>query len=150
VRGCKSSRCGLKVTEVEDIVYKAMKEHIKEFEIARKNDNTPSTEEDRIKAEILRIDNETAKLMEKLADADTVLFNYIQDRITLLHNNKNEYEKELMLVERKIKKVNTKPLIDPLNKWEKLSVEEKNQLAMLMIDKVFLSKENGVDIRFSF
>lgn len=75
--------------------------------------------------------------MEKLADADEVLFGYIQDRIKVLHGNKTEYEKSLMLMERKIIKVNTKPLIDPLNKWGELTVQEKNQLAMLMIDKIF-------------
>ena len=60
------------------------------------------------------------------------------------------YEKSLMLMERKIKKVNTKPLIEPLNRWDELTVEEKNQLAMLMIDKIYLSNEKGVEIRFSF
>lgn len=39
-------------------------------------------------------------------------------------------------MERKIKKVNTKPLIELLNRWEELTFEEKNQLAMLMIDKI--------------
>ena len=72
------------------------------------------------------------------------------DRIKVLHSNKTEYEKSLMLMERKIKKVNTKPLIEPLNRWDELTVEEKNQLAMLMIDKIFLSNEKGVEIRFSF
>lgn len=102
-----------------------MKAHIEEFEVAKKNERKPSTEEDRLKAEILKIDSETAKLMEKLADADEVLFGYIQDRIKVLHSNKTEYEKSLMLMERKIKKVNTKPLIEPLNRWDELTVEEK-------------------------
>ena len=53
-------------------------------------------------------------------------------------------------MERKIKKVNTKPLIEPLNRWDELTVEEKNQLAILMIDKIYLSNEKGVEIRFSF
>uniref|UniRef100_UPI0026EB4557 zinc ribbon domain-containing protein n=1 Tax=Ruminococcus flavefaciens TaxID=1265 RepID=UPI0026EB4557 len=150
VRGCDSSRIKLKVKDVEQSVYTAMKAHIEEFEVAKKNESKPSTEEDRLKAEILKIDSETAKLMEKLADADEVLFGYIQDRIKVLHSNKTEYEKSLMLMERKIKKVNTKPLIEPLNRWDELTVEEKNQLAMLMIDKIFLSNEKGVEIRFSF
>lgn len=68
-----------------------MKAHIEEFEVAKKNESKPSTEEDRLKAEILKIDSETAKLMEKLADADEVLFGYIQDRIKVLHSNKTEY-----------------------------------------------------------
>ncbi len=150
VRGCDSSRIKLKVKDVEQSVYTAMKSHIEEFEVAKKNESKPSTEEDRLKAEILKIDSETAKLMEKLADADEVLFGYIQDRIKVLHSNKTEYEKSLMLMERKIKKVNTKPLIEPLNRWDELAVEEKNQLAMLMIDKIYLSNEKGVEIRFSF
>ena len=150
VRGCDSSRIKLKVKDVEQSVYTAMKADIEEFEVSKKNESKSSTEEDRLKAEILKIDSETAKLMEKLADADEVLFGYIQDRIKVLHSNKTEYEKSLMLMERKIKKVNTKPLIEPLNRWDELTVEEKNQLAMLMIDKIFLSNEKGVEIRFSF
>ena len=150
VRGCQSSSIKLKVAEVEEAVYTAMKEHIAEFEIARKSESKPSTEEDKLRAEMLRIDNETAKLMEKLADADEILFGYIQDRITLIHKTKMECEKNLMLMERKIKKINTQPLIKPLNRWNELTIEEKNQLASLMIDKIYLSTESGVDVKFSF
>lgn len=88
--------------------------------------------------------------MEKLADADSVLFGYIQDRINNLNNSKKEYEKSLFLVERKVKKVCTKPLLEPLKKWDSLSLEEKNQLALAVIDKVYLSAENGIDIHFAF
>lgn len=150
VRGCKSCKCGLRVNEVEDAVFKAMKEHIEEYEISKKEKKQISTEEDKVRAEILKIDTEIAKLMEKVADADTVLFKFIQDRITLLSSNKNEYEKSLMLMERKVKRVSTKPLLDPLNKWDTLTMEEKNQLAKMVIDKIYLSKENGIEIQFSF
>lgn len=63
----------MNVDEVEAIVYNDMKEHIEEFEIARKIEKKPSTEADKIRSEILKIEAETAKLMEKLADADEVL-----------------------------------------------------------------------------
>ncbi len=96
------------------------------------------------------IDTEIAKLMEMFADEYTFIFKFIVDRITLLSNNKNEYEKSLMLMERKVKRVSTKPLLDPLNKWDTLTMEEKNQLAKMIIDKIYLSKENGIEIQFSF
>ena len=88
--------------------------------------------------------------MEKLADADEVLFGYIQDRIGKLHGTKNELEKKLMLVDRRVKKIDTKPLLDPLNRWDTLTVEEKNNLARMMIEKIYISTEKGVDIHYYF
>ena len=64
--------------------------------------------------------------------------------------NKVEYKKSLMLMERKIKKVNTKPLIEPLNRWDELSMEEKNALAKVMIDRIDVTDEDGINIHFSF
>lgn len=150
VRGCQSSGIKLNVDEVEAIVYNDMKEHIEEFEIARKIEKKPSTEADKIRSEILKIESETAKLMEKLADADEVLFGYIQNRIGTLHSTKNELEKKLMLVDRRVKKIDTTPLLGPLNKWETLTVEEKNNLARMMIEKIYISVEKGVIIHYYF
>ena len=139
----------MNVDQVEELVYSDMKEHIEAFEIARKADKKPSTEVDKIHSEILKIEVETSKLMEKLADADDVLFGYIQDRIGKLHNTK-KLEKKLMLVDRRVKKIDTKPLLDPLNRWDTLTVEEKNSLARMMIEKIYISTEKGVDIHYYF
>ena len=125
-------------------------EHIYTLTTAAYYRGNSITVEDKIRTEILKIDTEIGKLMEKLADADSVLFGYIQDRINNLNNSKKEYEKSLFLVERKVKKVCTKPLLEPLKKWDSLSLEEKNQLALAVIDKVYLSAENGIDIHFAF
>lgn len=131
-------------------MYSDMKEHLEAFEIARKADKKPSTEVEKLRSEILKIEAETSKLMEKLADADEVLFGYIQDRIGKLHSTKNELEKKLMLVDRRVKKIDTKPLLDPLNRWNTLTVEEKNNLARMMIEKIYISTEKGVDIHYYF
>ena len=63
---------------------------------------------------------------------------------------KNELEKKLMLVDRRVKKIDTKPLLDPLNRWDTLTVEEKNSLARMMIEKIYISTEKGVDIHYYF
>ena len=68
-------------------------------------------------------------LIDRLIDADDVLFGYIQEKISELHAKKNEYEKQLLLIERRVKKIDTKPLIEPLNRWDDLSMEEKNKIS---------------------
>lgn len=78
------------------------------------------------------------------------LFEYIQDRIGKLHSTKNELEKKLMLVDRRVKKIDTKPLLDPLNRWDTLTVEDKNSLARMMIEKIYISVEKGVIIHYYF
>lgn len=127
-----------------------MREHISEFEVAKNSSTGKSSEAEKIKAELLRIETDTKKLIDRLIDADDVLFGYIQDRISELHAKKNEYEKQLLLIERRVKKINTKPLIEPLNRWDELSMEEKNALAKAMINRVDITDEEGIKIHFSF
>jgi hypothetical protein len=50
---------------------------------------------------------------------------------------------------RKRRKVDTAPLTDPMSRWDDLTNEEKHTLAITMIEVVYISDENGVDIRFS-
>jgi hypothetical protein len=152
IKGCSIETEHLKIrpNDVEKAVFEAMKEHISEFEISKSSKGNKSSEAEKIKAELLRIETDTKKLIDRLADADDVLFGYIQDRISELHNKKNEYEKQLLLIERKVKKIDTKPLIDPLNKWDKLTMEEKNALAKVMIDRIDITDEDGINIHFSF
>ena len=67
---------------MERAVYKAMKEHISEFEVAKNSSANKSSEAERIKAELLRIEADTKKLIDRLIDADDVLFGYIQEKIS--------------------------------------------------------------------
>lgn len=150
VKGCIKRRIQMRIEDIEDMVYKAMVEHISEFKITKSKANNKSAEAEKIKAEILRIETETRKLIDKLPDADNVLFEYIQGRITELHTAKQEYENKLLNVERKVKHIDTKPLIDPLNRWNELTRNEQNDVARIMIDKVLISDETGIDIHFSF
>ena len=144
-------RFTIRPSDTEEAVFEAMKKHLDEFEVAKNSKGNRSAEAEKIHAELLRIETDTNKLMNRLIDADDVLFEYIQKKITTeLHNKKNEYEKQLMMIERKVKKVDTKPLREPLDRWDELSMEEKNEVAKTMIDKIYISDETGLDIHFSF
>ncbi len=87
--------------------------------------------------------------MDKLPKADNVLFGYIQSRIAELHEKKTALEKKLNQRQRKQKEIDTKPLSEPLKKWDSLSLEEKREVAATMIEVVRVSDENGIEIEFS-
>jgi len=146
---CIKSRLKLKPDDIEQAVYEAMKERLETLNIAKKENSKPDTETENTKAEILRINEEIRKLMDKLADADSVLFDYINERVSALHGRKTSLEEKLQAKDRKHKKIDIKPLEEPMNRWQELSVDEKHDIAVTMIDVIYLSDENGIDIHFS-
>lgn len=149
VNGCPTATLKTRPKTVEDAVLQAMRERIDSLVIAKKTAETPDEECENVKAEILRIEDEIHKLMDRLANADDVLFDYIQQRVKALHEQKSEHEKKLRTKERKHKAIDTKPLIEPMSRWDSLTVHEKHELAVTMIDVVLVSDETGIDIKFS-
>lgn len=147
--GCVKKRLRIRPDDVEAIAYQAMKERLNQFNIAKAEKQEADAESEAIKAEIVRADEEIRKLMDKLADADSVLFGYIQDRVKSLHDKKSDLEEKLRAKARKHKEIDTTPLTDPMARWDTLSVDEKHALAVTMIDVVYVSDEFGVDIHFS-
>jgi DNA invertase Pin-like site-specific DNA recombinase len=139
----------LKPDQVEDIVYKEMCKRVKQLVIAKHESTKPDPETESLRTEIIKVDEDINKLMDKLVDADDVLFKYIQDKISKLHEKKSELEKKIQTKSRKRKAIDTKPLEEPMSHWGELTVQEKHNLAMMMIDVVYVSDENGVEVVFS-
>jgi len=147
--GCVKKHLKIRPDTVEQVVYEAMKKRLENLVISKREQVKPDTEDDSIKADIIRLDDEIRKLMDKLAEADKVLFDYIQDRVKLLHARKSELEEKLRTKARKHKEIDTTPLADPMSRWDSLTNDEKHALAVTMIDVVYVSDEMGIDIRFS-
>ena len=149
VNSCRKSMLALRPKTLEDTVFKAMCERIEHLVIAKKAAQTPDSETENIKSEIQRKEDEIHKLMDKLANADPVLFEYIQQRVKSLHEQKSDLESRLRTKERKHKSIDTAPLTEPLSKWDELTVQEKHDVAVTMIDSVIVSDETGIEIKFS-
>ena len=147
--GCIKKRIKPRPDEVEEIVFNAMKERLENLVIAKTEKRNPDAESENIKTEIIRIDKEICKLMDKLAHVNNVLFEYIQERVNKLHSEKSDLEDKLRAKARKHKEVDTTPLSDQMNRWESLTVEEKHSLATTMIDVIYVSDEHGIEIEFS-
>lgn len=147
--GCLRQTWSTRPDDVEQAVFKAMNERIKTLEIAKKKREKPSAEVEKINTELAACDEEIRDLMGKLPKADNVLFDYIQNRIAELHGKKTALEKKLNQRQRKQKEIDTKPLSEPLEKWDSLTLEEKHEVAATMIEVVRVSDENGIEIEFS-
>ena len=148
--GCVSrSLKTIRPDDLENIVYDAMKKRLETLTIMKNEQERPDNETEKLKADIARMDGEIHKLMDKLADADEVLFDYIQKRVKELHARKSETEDKLNTRERKKKAIDTSPLAEPLAHWDELTVDEKHDVAVKIIDNIKVSDETGVDISFS-
>jgi hypothetical protein len=147
-------RLKLKPEEVEQYVIQAMRERLDELEISKTVKEKPDTETEALKADVIRIENEIRDLMGKLAKADDVLFAYIQDRVNALHENKSELDEKIRSKARRQKDIDTAPLLEPMNRWDLLTIDEKHTLAKLMIEVVYISDvltddvKHEIDIHF--
>jgi DNA invertase Pin-like site-specific DNA recombinase len=147
--GCVKKFLKTKPDKVEEIVRNAMKARLDSLVIAKNEKPAPDTESEILKADIIRIDDEIRELMEKLAKSNQVLFEYINNRVSELHEKKSELSDKLRSRQRRQKTVNAEPLIDPMSRWETLTTDERHALAVLMIEVVYISDESSVDIHFS-
>ena len=139
----------LKPDQVEDIVFKEMCKRVEQLVIAKHESTQPDPDSEAVRTEIIKVEKEINKLMVRLADADDVLFNYIQDRVSKLHEQKSALERKLQAKGRKRRTVDIAPLEEPLKVWDTLTVQEKHDIAVMMIDAVYVSDENGVEVVFS-
>ena len=147
-QGCRKRTLKTKLDDVEEAVYIAMCDKIKSLEVARHEEDTPDAETESLKAEILKYDDDIHKLMDKLPDADEVLFAYIQKRIKEFHKAKSKLESKLQMKSRKHRAIDTKPLKEPLKNWDSLTIDAKHEIAVMMIDAVYVSDEDGIHIQF--
>lgn len=139
----------IKVDDLENRVFEAICERIKQLEIAKKEKESPDSESESIKAEILRINDEIRSLMDRMSQADDVVFNYIQQKIKELHAKKTAFESKLQTKARKNKAININPLSEPLKNWNELTVQDKHNIAAEMIDVIYIS-HNSQEIEIIF
>lgn len=146
---CVARKYSIRIDDIEESVYAAMCERLQQIEIAHKQKEAPDMEVECIKGDILKLDTEIRTLMDRMAEADDVVFAYIQQRIKELHSRKSELERKLQTKSRKRKAINTKPLTEPLAMWDALTVQEKHDVAAEMIEVVYIS-HHGEDIEIRF
>ncbi|MBR1443943.1 MAG: recombinase family protein [Firmicutes bacterium] len=147
--GCVKKHPKMRPDQLEKIVFEEMKKRIDSLVIAKKESESPNSEIEKMKEDILRIDNEIKTYLDKLKEADNILFDYISQRVKELHTKKLELENKVCSRERKHKRVCESPLVEPMSHWDELTTQEKHDLAVTVIEVIYISDETGVDIHFS-
>ena len=132
---------------IEKVVKESLFKHIQEYEfvqIEREQNNTEK--ENQLKIELIKIEDEINSLMDKLSNANETLFQYINNRIVQLDQNKKEIEKQIAENrEQRIDISNPELLQRALTDWENFSFEEKKYIARLFIDKIIIYNDK-IDI----
>lgn len=139
---------GIEANGFENLVLSEMIEHLKQFETLsnpQKLLENPIIHEINIKIE--RTSEEIEKLLDKVANADGVLIDYINKRITELDAQINAYRQqlsELAPLENQ-EKYNTAELRDYMLHWDELSYDDKRDVVDQLI-VVIKATENSCEI----
>ena len=99
---------------------------------------------------IEKYQTEIEKLMDKLADADAVLTDYIRTRIKELDAKKRDYQKQIGELEPLMAATqDVHEITGYMDKWEELSVSDKMAVVDILISKISAS-ENNIEITWKF
>ena len=147
-KGCVRKMIHIRPNDVERAAYEAIKRRINQLEIAKEEMSKPDPKMEKITAELVRIDESINNYVDKLEMADEKLFSIIQDKITKLSEKKETLEQELHSMKGK-KQVDTSPLVEPMSRWDSLTMEEKHIIAVQVIDAILISDEVGIDIKYA-
>lgn len=151
-RRMQTNRCegvgGIEADAFENLVLSEMVEHLKQFEtlsnpqILQEN---PKIHEINVKIEQITV--EIDKLLDKVANADGVLIDYINKRVTELDTQANAYRQqlsELSPLENRAK-CNVAELRDYMQHWDELSYDDKRAVVDQLI-VVIKATENSCEI----
>lgn len=129
------------VSDVEEYVYNAMVDKVKEMDKFRKDGSKD------INKKILeyhkQLEDISAKienLVLNLEQAGTATIKYINNRIEELDRQKQEIERELGTYSYEVDSL----LIPELDNWGEKPLEEKKKAARLLIDKVVIAADNTI------
>ena len=134
----------MKTSDMEDAILNEIKEKLSNFKTLSREQSAainPKINELRIKEK--DIDNEIESLMEKLVDANDTLLKYINKRIVELDNAKKQILSDLNTLTLSQNNItNSKTIVDHVDKWDKLSFDDKRSVVDALIDKIMVSDES--------
>jgi DNA invertase Pin-like site-specific DNA recombinase len=135
----------LKSADVEQIVYKAMEEKLREFHTLTKRDKAGNVNPKvtALKIELAQVDDEIEKLLNTLAGANNVLISYVNTKITELDARKQNLAKQL--AELATNEVSPNQLIkisEFLDDWENTGMDDKRAVVDALISKIKATSEN--------
>ena len=114
------------------------------FNVTKKESNVTNAE----KIKIIEIDRQIENLLEQMAKSNAVVTEYINEKITSLHNEKNEI---LKTISEKYEKPNSnlKDILNKIKNWDTLEFEERKMIAKELIKRISLF-DNEINIEWKY
>lgn len=132
--------------EVEIAVFSLMKEKIqlyKNFKIKKVKEN--SNEVNTYKIELHKVEEQIENLLNSIAQGDSLVARYLNEKIRKLDEEKNEILNKINLSSVKKEKI----VIPNLSDWDNLELEEKRDIAKSMISLVQIGNDS-IKIEWKF
>jgi DNA invertase Pin-like site-specific DNA recombinase len=149
LKNCNGHSKPIIVKEIESIVEGSLLKKVQELKNTelsiQTNDNLVIN---KIKLQLLQIDNQIENLLNQLSEANNVVMKYINEKITELDNKKNtlleEMKKQVITNSRNLP---LEEVWDQIDKWDELTIEEKKTICGYFIDRINI-KDDEISIEW--
>ena len=139
-KNCKGAGT-LYTDEAEQVVCNEIREKLEMFgKLSCYGQDMPNAELIQLENELAETDKEINALLEKVGNADTALFQYINLRITSLDQRKNEINERIKDLRRR-RDALVDETDDHLTAWEELSFDDKRQVVDTLIRVIYATGE---------
>jgi len=127
--------------DFEELIYDEMRKKLAQFKKLRKHKNSEINPElTTLNIELMRIETEIGTLMERLAVADDVMYQYISGRVSELSGKKQELAKKIL--ELKVsKEADYTEIQNHVTCWDELSFEDKRRTVDQLIKVIHATSD---------
>lgn len=142
---CKGTGCTIYADVLEEYVAGGIKEKLSEFRTLSPKEEGKDKRDAGKERCLAEIEEEINSLLLKVADANDILMKYINDKIEELEKKKERLKEELVLRRAARKVQNASDIEAPERMWERLSFEDKQSVADILIEVIRIA-EGGAEI----
>jgi len=139
-RICKGTGGTIHIDLVEEYIFNAIKSRLAEFQSL--SDDTKSEVNPKIKENELRIaklDNEMDELLTKVVGANTILMDYINQKVNELDEERKKLQQENISITHTVKKDKLDTVYDHVENWSDISFEDKQSVVDTLIKVIHIA-----------
>ena len=140
---CKGTGCTIYADVLEEYMLNAIRDKLSEFKkLSRGKDAGANPQLSKTKIRLTQIDEEINGLLSKVANANSVLLKYINDKISELDTERQTLQEELLSLT--VSKAGDKigQITDHVGKWDKISFEDKQTVVDTLIKVIKIANGN--------
>lgn len=147
-KNCIGTGATIYADVIEEYIFNEIKKKLSMFTSLSSNTTEKNNPElQKIELELAHIDKEINDLLDKVSNANEILFEYINNRISLLDNKRKELAKKTLEINHANQKQDFEEINNHIQNWEKATFEEKKMIVDALI-KVIYVKGDEINIEW--